>query len=135
MVGAKKERPGRIEVRLGNSQKRLMELCTLNAGAHGSDVSHIFQSAEIVLETGKWVRYSKEDMEFAYRPSVLHEQRGIVPEAAYAIRHNVRKFVSEVMRLAKIADVLPSHCRCVRRQRIPESAQRPRGPAVSSSRA
>ncbi|MCG7383279.1 hypothetical protein [Paenibacillus sp. ACRRY] len=48
------------------------KLCTFNAGAYGSDVSRIFQSAEIVLETGEWVRYSKEDMEFAYGHSVLH---------------------------------------------------------------
>ncbi|GAB1156567.1 hypothetical protein YWY31_25920 [Paenibacillus illinoisensis] len=48
------------------------KLCTFNAGAYGSDVSRIFQSAEIVLETGEWVRYSKEDREFAYCCSVLH---------------------------------------------------------------
>ena len=28
----------------------------MNAGAHGSDVSRIFKSADIVLETGNWLR-------------------------------------------------------------------------------
>ena len=28
----------------------------MNAGAHGSDVSRIFKSADIVLETGEYVR-------------------------------------------------------------------------------
>ena len=50
----------------------------MNAGAHGSDVSRIFKSAEIVLETGELVRYGTEDMDFSYRHSVLHERKGIV---------------------------------------------------------
>ena len=36
----------------------------MNAGAHGSDVSRIFKSAEIVLETGELVAMEAEDMQF-----------------------------------------------------------------------
>lgn len=69
----------------------------MNAGAHGSDVSRIFKFAEIVLETGELVRYSKEDMDFAYRHSVLHDRRGIVLEAAFELQHGERNVISETM--------------------------------------
>lgn len=59
----------------------------MNAGAHGSDVSRILESAEIVLETGELVTYSVEEMQFAYRHSVLHEQKGIVVEATFRMEH------------------------------------------------
>lgn len=62
----------------------------MNAGAHGSDVSRIFESAEIVLETGELVRYRAKDMKFAYRRSVLHEIRGIVLEATFRLEHGDR---------------------------------------------
>lgn len=62
----------------------------MNAGAHGSDVSRIFESAEIVLETGELVRYRTEDMKFAYRHTVLHEIRGIVLEATFRLEHGDR---------------------------------------------
>ncbi|WP_019420640.1 UDP-N-acetylmuramate dehydrogenase [Paenibacillus sp. OSY-SE] len=57
----------------------------MNAGAHGSDVSRILDSAEIVLDTGELVRYGAEEMQFAYRHSVLHEKRGIVLEATFRL--------------------------------------------------
>lgn len=62
----------------------------MNAGAHGSDVSRIFKSAEIVLETGELVNYNAEDMEFAYRHSILHEKRGIVLSASFSLEYGDR---------------------------------------------
>ncbi|MEF2964668.1 UDP-N-acetylmuramate dehydrogenase [Paenibacillus sp. M1] len=69
----------------------------MNAGAHGSDVSRIFKSAEIVLETGELVTYGPEDMEFAYRHSVLHERRGIVAEARFALAPGDRLEIAAAM--------------------------------------
>ncbi|AWB45364.1 UDP-N-acetylenolpyruvoylglucosamine reductase [Paenibacillus sp. CAA11] len=57
----------------------------MNAGAHGSDVSRIFKSAEIVLETGELVKYEAEDMRFGYRRSVLQEQKGIVAGTVFSL--------------------------------------------------
>ncbi|AYB45541.1 UDP-N-acetylmuramate dehydrogenase [Paenibacillus lautus] len=69
----------------------------MNAGAHGSDVSRIFKSADIVLETGELVTYAAKDMAFDYRHSILHEQKGIVTEAVFELRQGDRKEISAVM--------------------------------------
>ncbi|XEC96871.1 UDP-N-acetylmuramate dehydrogenase [Paenibacillus tarimensis] len=69
----------------------------MNAGALGSDVSRIFKSAEIVLETGELVQYGKEDMEFSYRHSVLHERPGIVINATFELAPGDRKEIAAVM--------------------------------------
>ncbi|MFC4778464.1 UDP-N-acetylmuramate dehydrogenase [Paenibacillus sp. GCM10023252] len=69
----------------------------MNAGAHGSDVSRIFSSAEIVLDTGELVRYGAEDMEFSYRHSVLHQRRGIVLEATFRLEEGERKEIAASM--------------------------------------
>lgn len=69
----------------------------MNAGAHGSDVSRIFKSADIVLETGELVRYDREDMHFSYRHSILQKQKGIVVEAAFKLAEGDKKEVLAMM--------------------------------------
>ncbi|PAD80378.1 UDP-N-acetylmuramate dehydrogenase [Paenibacillus campinasensis] len=69
----------------------------MNAGAHGSDVSRIFKSADIVLETGELVTYAAEDMAFDYRHSILHERKGIVTGAVFALEYGDREQISAVM--------------------------------------
>jgi UDP-N-acetylmuramate dehydrogenase len=69
----------------------------MNAGAHGSDVSRIFKSAEIVLDTGELVRYERDDMHFSYRHSILQEQKGIVVEATLDLAEKDKKEVLAVM--------------------------------------
>ena len=69
----------------------------MNAGAHGSDVSRIFKSADIVLETGELVTYTAHDMKFAYRHSILHEQRGIVAEARFSLAAGDRLEIAAAM--------------------------------------
>lgn len=69
----------------------------MNAGAHGSDVSRIFKSADIVLETGELVTYTGEDMDFRYRHSLLHDQRGIVAEARFVLSEGDRLEIAAAM--------------------------------------
>lgn len=69
----------------------------MNAGAHGSDVSRIFKSADIVLETGELVTYSGEEMDFSYRHSFLHDQRGIVAEARFLLSEGDRLEIAAAM--------------------------------------
>ncbi|MBM7565709.1 UDP-N-acetylmuramate dehydrogenase [Paenibacillus sacheonensis] len=69
----------------------------MNAGAHGSDVSRIFKSADIVLETGELVRYGAEEMSFAYRHSCLHERPGIVTEAVFELEEGDRVEISAAL--------------------------------------
>lgn len=57
----------------------------MNAGAHGSDVSRVFKSAEIVRENGELVIYGPEQMAFDYRRSVLHGTKGIVAAATFSL--------------------------------------------------
>ncbi|AZN40527.1 UDP-N-acetylmuramate dehydrogenase [Paenibacillus albus] len=66
----------------------------MNAGAHGSDVSRIFKSADIVLETGELVRFDAEQMEFSYRHSCLHERPGIVIGAVFELGQGHRKDIT-----------------------------------------
>lgn len=69
----------------------------MNAGAHGSDVSRIFKSAEIVLETGELVTYNARDMEFAYRHSILHGSRGVVANAIFTLEEGDRLEIAAAM--------------------------------------
>lgn len=68
----------------------------MNAGAHGSDMSRILKEAEIVLETGETVRLRNEEMEYAYRHSLLHSRPGIVTEAVLEMRPGDRKSIEAV---------------------------------------
>jgi len=69
----------------------------MNAGAHGSDVSRIFQSADIVWEDGSSAVLEKEEMKFAYRHSVLQEKRGIVTRAVFRLRKGNRTEIAAAM--------------------------------------
>lgn len=69
----------------------------MNAGAHGSDVSRILQSAEVVLENGKLVHWNRDDMQFSYRHSRLQVERGIVTEAVFQLQPGDRKQILEQM--------------------------------------
>ncbi|GGA20883.1 UDP-N-acetylmuramate dehydrogenase [Paenibacillus physcomitrellae] len=57
----------------------------MNAGAHGSDVSRVFKSAEIVLENGELVTCGAEGMGFQYRHSFLHGTKGAVVGAVFEL--------------------------------------------------
>jgi len=69
----------------------------MNAGAHGSDVSHVFQSADIVWEDGSEATLDKEQMRFSYRHSILHEKRGIVTSAVFRLAQGDRKEIAAAM--------------------------------------
>jgi UDP-N-acetylmuramate dehydrogenase len=69
----------------------------MNAGAHGSDVSQILLSAEVVLDTGELVHWNAEDLQFAYRYSMLHKVQGIVTEAVFELEHGDRKEIAAAM--------------------------------------
>ncbi|WNQ13519.1 UDP-N-acetylmuramate dehydrogenase [Paenibacillus aurantius] len=69
----------------------------MNAGAHGSDVSRILKQAEVVLDNGERVVLQKEDLQYAYRHSVLHRQPGIVTEAVFELQPGDRKEIGAAM--------------------------------------
>ncbi|UJF35138.1 UDP-N-acetylmuramate dehydrogenase [Paenibacillus hexagrammi] len=69
----------------------------MNAGAHGSDVSRILKQAEVILDTGELVRMQLEDLQYAYRHSVLHTLPGIVTEAVFELQEGDRKEIAGAM--------------------------------------
>jgi UDP-N-acetylmuramate dehydrogenase len=69
----------------------------MNAGAHGSDISRILQSASVVWEDGKLEVVGNEEMKFSYRHSILQERRGIITRAVFKLEHGDRKEIAAAM--------------------------------------
>jgi UDP-N-acetylmuramate dehydrogenase len=69
----------------------------MNAGAHGSDVSHILKQAEVLLQTGELIIMQSEDLQYAYRHSLLHDVPGIVTEAVFELSEGDRKEIAGAM--------------------------------------
>ncbi|MBD2846288.1 UDP-N-acetylmuramate dehydrogenase [Paenibacillus sp. IB182496] len=69
----------------------------MNAGAHGSDVSRIFKSAQIVWDTGELAELDAWQMQFDYRHSVLHERRGVIAGAVFQLEPGDRKEIAAAM--------------------------------------
>jgi UDP-N-acetylmuramate dehydrogenase len=69
----------------------------MNAGAHGSDVSRILKSTEILLPTGELKTFTQQEMKFSYRHSILQEQPGIVTEAEFQLQHGDPKKIAGEM--------------------------------------
>ncbi|XID95322.1 UDP-N-acetylmuramate dehydrogenase [Paenibacillaceae bacterium WGS1546] len=69
----------------------------MNAGAHGSDISRILQSASIVWEDGSRAELGNEEMKFSYRRSILQERRGIVTRAVFRLANGDRKEIAAAL--------------------------------------
>ncbi|MBN2908362.1 UDP-N-acetylmuramate dehydrogenase [Polycladomyces sp. WAk] len=70
----------------------------MNAGAHGSEVSRVLESAEVLLETGEWITLTNEQLEFRYRTSSLQTKyRGIVTEAVFQLQYGDRKEIASIL--------------------------------------
>ncbi|GED72904.1 UDP-N-acetylenolpyruvoylglucosamine reductase [Brevibacillus reuszeri] len=58
----------------------------MNAGANGSDISRIFQSAEVILDSGEVRTMFADELQFAYRHSSLQKQRtAVITEASFQL--------------------------------------------------
>jgi len=69
----------------------------MNAGAHGSDVSRILSSAEVVSENGEIAVWNNEDLQYAYRHSALQGKRAIVTEATFQLAHGNRREIAATL--------------------------------------
>jgi len=69
----------------------------MNAGAHGSDISRILQSASIVWEDGSREVLGNAEMKFSYRHSILQERRGIVTRAEFRLAQGDRKEIAAAL--------------------------------------
>jgi UDP-N-acetylmuramate dehydrogenase len=69
----------------------------MNAGAHGSDMSSVLKSAEVLLNTGELVTLNVDQFDFSYRHSILHDLEAIVTEAVFELAHGDRKEIAAAM--------------------------------------
>lgn len=69
----------------------------MNAGAHGSDMSSVLKSAEVLLNTGELVTLRVDELGFTYRHSKLHGLQAIVTEAIFELAHGDRKEIAAAM--------------------------------------
>jgi UDP-N-acetylmuramate dehydrogenase len=69
----------------------------MNAGAHGSDVSRILKQADVILDTGKLVTMKAEELQYAYRHSILQKLPGIVTEAVFELQAGDRNEIAGAM--------------------------------------
>lgn len=74
----------------------------MNAGAHGSDISKILDSAEILNQNGEIVNWFNHDFEFSYRTSKLQKEMGILISSSFKLKDGDRKNIAENM--AKFKD-------------------------------
>jgi len=71
----------------------------MNAGAHGSDISHILKKARVLFSDGSIEWLSNEEMEYSYRTSVLQNKRpGIVLEAVFELKEGDKALISAEMK-------------------------------------
>lgn len=57
----------------------------MNAGAYGGEIKDIFISAQVLLEDGTITTYTKEQMAFSYRHSILQTEKTIVLSALFQL--------------------------------------------------
>lgn len=69
----------------------------MNAGAYGGELVDVFESAEIILEDGRFVTFKKEDMHFSYRHSILQEMKGIVLNVTFTLEKGNHADIKEKM--------------------------------------
>lgn len=70
----------------------------MNAGAHGSDVSRILHSAEILFDDGELAMLTNEELQFSYRTSLLqYKRKGICIEAIFKLNEGNCQEISDSM--------------------------------------
>ena len=57
----------------------------MNAGAYGGEIVQICESVDVMDMEGNLKTYSREEMEFSYRHSILEDQGGIVVSAVFRL--------------------------------------------------
>ncbi|MBB5323775.1 UDP-N-acetylmuramate dehydrogenase [Anoxybacillus tepidamans] len=74
----------------------------MNAGAHGSDMSHVLKKAQILFPDGTIEWLTNEEMEFAYRTSILQKKRpGVCIAAVLQLKKGKREEIVTAMQKNK----------------------------------
>lgn len=73
----------------------------MNAGAYDSFLSDITESVKVLLPSGEIATYSKEEMAFSYRHSILMENHGIVLSVTLKLQPGNSADIEEKMNLLR----------------------------------
>jgi UDP-N-acetylmuramate dehydrogenase len=67
----------------------------MNAGAHGSDISRVLKSAEILFDDGELAVLRNEQLKYSYRSSILQQERkGVCLEATFQLVQGQREEIT-----------------------------------------
>ncbi|MFD1429679.1 UDP-N-acetylmuramate dehydrogenase [Lacticaseibacillus mingshuiensis] len=69
----------------------------MNAGAYGGEICDVLASAEVLTRDGQLKTYSNEDMQFAYRHSLVQDTGDIVLRATFALTRQPRPQIRAAM--------------------------------------
>ena len=69
----------------------------MNAGAYGSDISHIITEATVLTIDGEFIRLSKDALELGYRTSCIERNKYIVIEAVFELKKGKRADIASYM--------------------------------------
>lgn len=69
----------------------------MNAGAHGKEIKDIVKSVKCIDYQGNENNFSKEEMKFEYRKSILKERKYIVTEVEILLQKGKREEIKEKM--------------------------------------
>ncbi|AWN33245.1 MULTISPECIES: UDP-N-acetylmuramate dehydrogenase [Lactobacillus] len=62
----------------------------MNAGAYGGETCNAIENVKVLTRSGKIKNYSRKDMKFSYRHSLVQETGDIVLEATFALKNDVK---------------------------------------------
>lgn len=62
----------------------------MNAGAYGGETCNAIKNVKVLTRSGKIKNYSRKDMKFSYRHSLVQETGDIVLEATFALKNDVK---------------------------------------------
>lgn len=69
----------------------------MNAGAYGGETKQVFKSCQVLTRSGELKTYTKAEMHFSYRYSVVQDTGDIVLSATFALRKANRRVVLDQM--------------------------------------
>lgn len=70
---------------------------TMNAGAYGGEMKQVTESVCVLTEDGQVRTIPKEEMEFAYRHSIVTDRKLLVLSAAFSLEKGDANAISETM--------------------------------------
>ncbi|EIT84996.1 UDP-N-acetylenolpyruvoylglucosamine reductase [Fictibacillus macauensis ZFHKF-1] len=73
----------------------------MNAGAHGADMSCILKKALVLMPNGDLRWFTKEEMDFSYRTSILQSNGGICVEAVLDLKQGNKEEIMQELKKNK----------------------------------